>query len=203
MENSAITYIDDYTNARSKTGPTVMADNPPSVDELFNDHHHAVYQAAFRVTGNAQDAEDVLQTVFLRLLKRSDDDVNVGDDPARYLCRAAINAGLDILRSKKRNQTVELEDWQQSSEHASPIANPTPPVDIDVKQSQLRRQLRAAIAQLHPRAAEMFVLRYFEDFSNAEVAKLMNTSPSSIAVTLHRTRDRLQEYLRDFGDQML
>jgi RNA polymerase sigma factor (sigma-70 family) len=59
----------------------------------------------------------------------------------------------------------------------------------------LRERLRVAVAQLHPTAAEMFSLRYFEGYDNAEVAKLMDTSEGTVAVTLHRTRTRLQKEL--------
>ena len=55
--------------------------------------------------------------------------------------------------------------------------------------------LRAAVARLHPTAGEMFILRYFEGYDNAEVAKMMDTSEGTVAVTLHRTRARLQKEL--------
>ena len=51
------------------------------------------------------------------------------------------------------------------------------------------------MAQLHPVAAEMFVPRYFEEYDNAEVARMMETSEGTVAVTLHRTRARLQKEL--------
>ena len=59
----------------------------------------------------------------------------------------------------------------------------------------MRDALRSAVAQLHATAAEMFVLRYFEGYDNAEVAKMMDTSEGTVAVTLHRTRARLQKEL--------
>ena len=67
-------------------------------DELFSEHHEKVLLAAYRVTGNMQDAEDVLQSVFLRLLKRRDPQ-SYGVNAAAYLRRAATNAGIDLLRS--------------------------------------------------------------------------------------------------------
>ena len=48
---------------------------------------------------------------------------------------------------------------------------------------------------LHPTAGEMFILRYFEGYDNAEVAQMMDTSEGTVAVTLHRTRARLQKEL--------
>ena len=53
--------------------------------------------------------------------------------------------------------------------------------------------LRIAMARLNPRIAEMFTMRFFEGKDNPEIAKLMNTTPGTVAVTLSRTRDRLQK----------
>ena len=185
--------MDEFADGSSTTTPTVAA--------LFDEHYQAIYLAAYRVTGHNQDAEDVLQTVFLRLLKRSDAEntvaPNIGDNPASYLCRSAINAGLDILRAKRRTTVVELNEQRQEADAYDAAA------DNDAKQDEQRRHLRAALLQLHPRAAEIFVLRYFEEYSNAEIAELLATSASSIAVTLHRTRDRLRELLHDLNNDGL
>ena len=58
---------------------------------------------------------------------------------------------------------------------------------------EIRDWLREALARLNPRIAEMFAMRFFEGKDNPEIAKLMNTTPGTVAVTLSRTRDRLQK----------
>ena len=191
MGDQAIKFTDKFTDERK----SVVTEHQPSLEVLFRDHHERVFLAAYRVCGNAQDAEDVLQSVFLRLLDRSARRT-VGTNPSSYLCRAAINASLDILRAKRRRPTVALDE---SGNEDDPLA---PPAEIDVRRAEQRKHLRVAMASLSPRPAEMFALRYFEDFGNAEIAELMGTSSSNVAVTLHRTRDRLQELLREFeGDK--
>ena len=156
------------------------------LEKLFLAHNDRVYRAAYRVTGNASDAEDVLQTVFLRLLRQGSDFKSV-EDAGNYLYRAGVNAALDIVRSRRSAAAVPLGEeaphesaWKPDRGHHSP---------------ELRDKLRSAIAQLHETAAEMFVLRYFEGFDNAEIARLMSTSEGTVAVTLHRTRARLQKEL--------
>jgi len=158
----------------------------PTFDELFTEHHEKVLLAAYRVTGNMQDAEDVLQSVFLRLLNHRDQAVSA-DSPAAYLCKTAINASIDLLRSKKRTQTDSLIDKIHPSDQGA--------ADSEAHQVELRRHLREALLSLEHHAAQIFALRFFEDFSNAEIAELLDTSPNSIAVTLHRARTRLQEIL--------
>ena len=64
--------------------------------------------------------------------------------------------------------------------------------------SETREQLRRGIANLHPRVAEMFTLRYLEGLDNREIARLMDTSQAVVAVTLFRARAQLKKGLRGF-----
>ncbi|NQZ88816.1 MAG: sigma-70 family RNA polymerase sigma factor [Colwellia sp.] len=171
---------------------------PAFVDKLFREHHERVYLAAYRISGNTHDAEDVLQSVFLGLLKRSGNGNDpAGVNPKNYLCRSAINASLDILRSKGRRQILDFEDIDEQAGPASLSgAN-------DLLQTELRKQLRSALSSLNQRAAEIFALRYFEAFSNADIAIMLDTSAASIAVELHRTREQLKKFLNEFsGDNL-
>jgi RNA polymerase sigma-70 factor (ECF subfamily) len=165
---------------------STVTDRLADLEKLFLAHHDRVFRAAYRVTGNSSDAEDVLQTVFLRLLKQSHDFASI-DDAGNYLYRAGVNAAVDIVRSRKSAAAVPLE------EHAPQDMSWTP--DRGHHSPELRQMLRDAVANLHSTAAEMFVLRYFEGFDNAEIARIMDTSEGTVAVTLHRTRARLQKEL--------
>ena len=82
---------------------------PPDLDFIFREHHSTVFRTAYRVTGNASDAEDVLQTVVMRLLRRQPDAEAVGNMEG-YLRRAAVNAALDLIRSRQAAPHVPLDD---------------------------------------------------------------------------------------------
>ena len=64
------------------------------LDQMYEAHHGMVFRTAYRITGNAADAEDVLQTVFLRIVRGNPEVEN----PESYLRRSAVNAALDWLR---------------------------------------------------------------------------------------------------------
>jgi len=171
--------------------PQPAATELPPLEDLFREHSDAVFMAAHRVTGNAMDAEDVLQTVFLRMARRRTDIADV-ERPGAYLRHAAVNAALDIVRSReRRRETAPLEDdWVAvSGDEASP--------EDKARGRELKDRLRAALGEVSPRSAEMFALRYLEGFANAEIAQMLGTSPSAVGVTLHRTRRRLRRELRD------
>src|SRR5271157_5319047 len=78
------------------------------LEQIFKDHHGLVFRAAYRVTGNADDAEDVLQTVFLRMVKREAGAQPV-ENMASFLHRAAVNAALDLVRSRQNIRSIPLE----------------------------------------------------------------------------------------------
>jgi RNA polymerase sigma-70 factor (ECF subfamily) len=66
------------------------------------------------------------------------------------------------------------------------------------RSTEIRHWLRQAVARLSPRAAEMFALRFFEGRDNPEIAQVLGTTPGSVAVTLSRTRDRIQQEFRAY-----
>jgi RNA polymerase sigma-70 factor (ECF subfamily) len=161
------------------------------VAEAFRLHQRRVLVVAYRITGSMADAEDVAQAVFLRLIAAdSAMPANVGS----YLYRAAANGALDVLRRRKVAGKEELEDGDGTgvgliSLDASPEA--------EVAGRELGAMLRIAIGELPARAAEMFALRYLEDFGNGEIAEMMGTSQAVVAVTLFQARAKLKKRLRE------
>jgi RNA polymerase sigma-70 factor (ECF subfamily) len=157
------------------------------LEQIFREHHGLVFRAAYRITGNAGDAEDVLQTVFLRMLKRGDSAEPVGN-MASFLHRAAVNAALDLVRSRQNIRNIPLDELEPV------LAEPASRSPERARQSgEIRDWLRGALARLNPRIAQMFALRFFEGKDNPEIARLLNTTAGTVAVTLSRTRDRLQK----------
>jgi RNA polymerase sigma-70 factor (ECF subfamily) len=163
---------------------------PAAADDLeriFREHHALVFRAAYRITGNADDAEDVLQTVFLRMAKRDANAEPVGNI-ASFLHRAAVNAALDLMRSRQNVRNIPLDTLEPV------LAEPAHRNPDRVQSSgEVREWLRGALSRLNPRIAEMFMLRFFDGKENPEIAKLMNTTPGTVAVTISRTRDRLEK----------
>lgn len=169
---------------------------PGSLETLFREHHGAVYRAAYRITGNAMDAEDVLQTVFTRLLRR-EEQPDLSESAGSYLHRAAVNAALDLMRRRKRARNIDLDEVGDQL-----IDTKEPGPERARGSQELKARLREAMSSLSPRQAEIFTLRYIEGLGNLEISKMLGASQTSIAVLLHRARHRLQKELGSLEGEM-
>jgi RNA polymerase sigma-70 factor (ECF subfamily) len=162
---------------------------------LFREHASRVLAAAYRVTGSPQDAEDVLQTVFLRLARRPR--AGLGNDLRAYLHRAAVNAGLDLLRSRGSCRVGPLDEIEG---RLADTRQPDPERELGA--SEIRTRVRREVARLSPRSAEIFVLRYFEGYDNHEIARMVGSSRSTVGVVLHRARERIRDAMRSRGESV-
>jgi RNA polymerase sigma-70 factor (ECF subfamily) len=173
--------------ATAKTLRLVTEEPPGELETLFREHHDRVFRTAHRITGSPADAEDVLQTVFLRIV-RSRETYDLSENVEAYLSRAAINASLDLMRSRGRAKSVELSEVDPKaleSRFQSPEA--------EHADRELQTLIRQAVARLGETAGEMFVLRYYEGYDNQEIARMLGTSQAVVGVVLHRARTKLRK----------
>ncbi len=186
----------DFINsAKSATPDEAFAGNAEleELARLFSDYHKTIFRIAYRITGSQSDAEDVLQTVFLRLTPKQARR-NFLPNAGAYLKRAAVNASLDLIRKRARANSVSLDvmDFEQ----ISTLSIPSPASDFE--DVELRELIRQAVAKLEGRAAAAFALRYFEGYDNAHIAQVLGTSQMVVAVTLHRARTRLRKEIGNY-----
>ena len=171
---TASRQIDELPIPQRMTSTTPLA----GFAGLYERHYETVFRTALRVTGNPADAEDVLQTVFLRVLARGGDDAL----PAAYFKRAAVNASVDVLRRRAL--------------HAESVYDDGAPQVAVQPSLLLKERLRRAIASLDSEDASLFLLRHVEGLTIDELAGLFKLEKNNVAVRLHRIRLRLQTELQ-------
>lgn len=191
-------YADQTRDALDSVRTETMlptAEASSNLETLFRQHHDRVFRTAHRVTGSAADAEDVLQTVFLRLARGSES-VTIPNNPESYFAKAAVNASLDLLRARKRSRVVAIDDIENGAAaiESAPRRNP----EASHEDRELRQLIREAVSKLGPTAGQMFALRYFEGYGNGEIARMMKTSALVVGVTLHRARARLRKEIGNY-----
>src|SRR5262245_41667790 len=152
---------------------------------IFRQLSPMVYRTARALTGRPEEAEDIVQAIFLKLMER-ELPVVFRKDPRAYLYRAAVNMSLDVLRSRRRFTFTHDVDGLESPSAINPVFE---------RDHHLR--LRAALAQLSPEAVQIVVLRYVHGYSDAEIARLLGTSRGAVGLRFFRLRARLKKLVRE------
>lgn len=164
------------------TAPKMTAENLKRFEDLFQEHSGLVYRTACVVTGCREDAEDVLQTIFLRLIRRAVPP-SFNKNPKGYFYRSAINLSLNAIRSRRHHLPLTDRDLFEGVQRTE---------NDDFNEAILRRLLEA-VATLSPRTVEILILRYVHDYTEVEIAKLLGRSRGTVAVTLFRAKARLRK----------
>lgn len=163
-----------------------------------------VYGLAYRMLGQAQDAEDVVQQTFLSLIEHIDS-FRGESAVATWVLRIATNFALKVLRKKRGLPTVTFDEQDESFDtvpHPDYIAQWRETPDRLVEQAELRELLDRTIAELDDKYRLVFVLRDIEEMSTEETADALGLSISNVKVRLLRARMQLRERLtRELGDE--
>jgi RNA polymerase sigma-70 factor (ECF subfamily) len=169
--------------------PAPLKDSSLSVEfeTLFREHSRMVYRTAYGVTGNREDAQDILQTIFLRLL-RHDVPPDARQNPKAYLYRAAVNLSLDTLKARRRRTFISHPDFVNALPAAETI-------------EEDHRRLYKAVAALDTRSREVVILRYVHDCSDSDIARMLGKSRVAVAVCLVRARARLKRIIRGLEEE--
>jgi RNA polymerase sigma-70 factor (ECF subfamily) len=154
------------------------------LEQLYVEFAPLVYRTAWGVLGSREDAEDVVQTVFMALVRR-ESPLELRN-PKAYLCKAAMTASLNVLRAKRR-RPVLVDD---AGLVEMPASNRGSSFDED-----LYERLSRAMDELSAESAAVLLLRYLHDKSLAEIATELGLSRTAVAVRLFRSRARLRALL--------
>lgn len=191
----------------SKLIQRYRAGDMASLEELVSRYEDRVYNLAFRMMGNREDAEDVLQDTFLSVI-RSLGDFQERSSFSTWLYRIAANAALTRLRKRSRKEKTEaefLDEVYTVKAEARGGANLTDWSANPVRSlldSEARGQMQTAIEELPEAYRVVFVLRDVQGLPAAEVAEVLGLSVPAVKSRLHRARLFLRNRLtRYFGEE--
>jgi len=164
---------------------------------LVERHGRALFRLAFRMTGNQQDAEDVVQESFLRAyrqLSKFDERASFGT----WLYRIAANASLDLVRSRKRRSehqplTADASGEAEDLVLSLPSNDPTP--ERAALSSEVRDRLAEAMNDLSATERTAFVLRHFEGMRIEEVSRVLECQPGAAKHSVFRAVQKLRRAL--------
>jgi RNA polymerase sigma-70 factor, ECF subfamily len=162
---------------------------------LVEQHSRAVFRLAFRMTGNEQDAEDVVQETFLRAYKQLDK-YEARSSFSTWLYRIASNYSLDLIRMRKRHEdkrergsAADERDILQSI----PVDSPGP--DRLMYGAQISDRVNAALNELSAQERTAFVLRHFEGQTIEKIGEALGTGTNATKHSIFRAVQKLRKSL--------
>ena len=172
------------------------AGNYAAFEELVNRYEKKIYRLGMNITGNPEDAEDVLQEAFLKAFQHLPE---FREDSRFYtwIVRIAVNEALMKLRKRRTSREVPMEDSEDENGEVlvREFADWKPNPEQQYAQAELDRILQGAVRTLSPGFRTVFYLRDVEGLSTEEAAEMLNLSVGAVKARLFRARLRLREEL--------
>lgn len=170
-----------------------------SYEELINRYETKVHNLAMRLTRNSEDAEEVLQDVFVTVYRKIDGFEGKAKFSS-WLYRITVNAAFMKLRKRKQDQSVSLDDMLPHLQNKAISQKNAFGAHSDALalNNEIRIALESAIQKLPDDYRAVFVLRDIDGLSNKEVGEILTLSIPAVKSRLHRSRLMLRKRLRRF-----
>lgn len=155
---------------------------------LVNRYQRPIYNAAYRVLGNAEDASDITQVVFLRIAER----LHEYDTQYKFfswIYRIAINESLNLLRRNRREDPLDEETELPGPATASP--------EWQYNNGQLSERVQRALMSMKADDRVVLTLRHFSECSYKEIGQILELEEKTVKSRLFEARQRLGELLQD------
>jgi len=191
-----LTFRCDYRLTKPMGGIDVVPAEGSESDSfraLVEEHSPMVFRLAFRMTGNASDAEDVVQETFLKAHRS----LGGFDERARFgtwVYRIAVNAAIDLIRRRGRG-TVVRPAGEDDPPVVETLASRDPQPDRVAMSGQIQRDVAAALTQLSERERAAFVLRHLEGMSIERISDVLKIGPNAVKQTVFRAVQKLRREL--------
>ena len=165
-------------------------------ETLVRQYDRAIFRVANHITQNREDAEDIVQDVFLKAYNKLEQ-FQGNSKFSTWLTRIAVNESLMRLRKRKTSRTVSMDQDVQTEEGSIPrdFADWSPDPEQQLSQSELGDILQKTIAGLSPGFRTVFTLRDIENLSTEETANALGLSVPAVKSRLLRARLQLRERL--------
>jgi RNA polymerase sigma-70 factor (ECF subfamily) len=182
-------------------GPAVR---PPPPERIFEEYAPRVYHLARRLLGNAADAEEVTQDVFLQVLRKLP--TFRGEAAfSTWLYRVAVNAALAYRRKRALREGPPLPeplgDFREDGSHRAPVRRWWSGPEQQALEREAHEVIEGAIARLPDLYRDVYVLADVEELPNAEIAEILGLSVAAVASRLHRARLLMRKALAPYFEE--
>lgn len=152
--------------------------------QRFMPHYKLLYRVAYHLTGNAQDAEDLLQDMYLKLWQKRDDLPNEAMKEA-YLVTMMRRLFIDLRRLKHIDASAELKEELSPPDERS--------LDHQMDTKDEAQQMEGLISELPERDGKIIRMHLIEDRSYEEIEQDTGLSQGNIRIIVMRTKQKLKQ----------
>jgi len=159
---------------------------------LVEQHSRSVFRLAYRMTGNEQDAEDIVQESFLRAYKqlgRFEARANFGT----WIYRITANCCVDLMRSRQSRRDQSHGESLDAAEELPPAGVPGP--ERLAASAEIERRVQTALGELSPLERAAFTLRHYEGRSIDEISSVLGLGTSAAKHSVFRAVKKLRTAL--------
>ncbi len=156
-------------------------DKDERFEQLYRENKAKVMSTAYRLLGNRADAEDVTQDVFIKVYKHIDS-FRGESAVTTWIYRITVNACYDLLRKRRREQTISLEDC----------------TELSTESRSLKELIESMVARLPETYRSVFTLHDIQGLKHTEIAKVLGITVGTSKSLLHRARAQLRKKLSPY-----
>jgi len=157
-------------------------------------HSRSLFRLAYRMTGNEQDAEDVVQETFLRAYRRLNR-FESRSSFSTWLYRIAVNCSLDFSRKRRQQDERQVAPNPEAPDPVLSLPATDPSADRLVMSAEVREKVQTTMNDLTEKERAAFVLRHYEGLSIDEVARAMNLKANAAKNNIFRAVQKLRRAL--------
>ena len=155
---------------------------------LVDSFQEPIYNYIRRLVVSHEDAEDVLQEVFIRIFRHIDQ-FREESSLSTWIYRIATNESLRLLNSRKKRETVSTEDMQES------LISQLRASDYVDYENELAVKFQEAILRLPEKQRLVFNLRYYDELDYEEIAYILDSKVDTLKVNYHYAKEKIKEYI--------
>jgi len=177
-----------------KSRSAVQEDTKEVFEERLRNTYRQAYNLAYRLTGNAADAEDLVQETYVRAFRffhRYDTSLPF----LNWLCRIMSNAHIDLIRRKGRIKATSIDQMGQAGSQVYELPDYEAMPDRDVLDQSYSEHVQDGLESITPEFRTAVLLADVEGLEYEDIAQAMNTSIGTVRSRIHRGRKQLRNFL--------
>lgn len=167
------------------------------MENILNEYLKSVYNYAYRIAGNKNDAEDITQETFIKIWKNFKK-INENKNLKAWIFAIARNTIIDHLRKRKNISFSQLDEQDNEDEKnyfSENIADVEPLPDEIFERKELKEELKEALAKIRPDFREIILLHYVEDLTFEEIAKIVEKPLNTVKSHHRRSLSEIRKLL--------